>query len=137
MPSVVMKLNDKMEFETIDEEREHRRVKIDVPSSMGGKVRGPSPSDFFIASITSCIGVYVVNYLKNAGMDPSGIEVELAFNLAEDPWRYTDMEATVRIPNADCASREKAIVKVAESCVIHHTFKHFEGLEIKVECPDV
>ena len=34
-------------------------VIIDVPAGMGGKDRGPTPPEIFIASLGSCVGAFV------------------------------------------------------------------------------
>ncbi len=105
---------------------------IDVPADMGGTDRGPQPPQIFIASLGSCIGAFVAQYSERAGMDTSGMTVDLSFEKAADPTRLINLKATVKLPNAECTQRVNAIHKVAEHCPVHETILTMQGLEIEV-----
>jgi uncharacterized OsmC-like protein len=110
----------------------NHRLRIDVPPAMGGSDRGPLPPQIFIASLGSCIGAFVANYCRQAGIDCSDLSVDVSFEKAEKPGRLTNLKATVYLPNAACGEREKAICRVAEQCIIHETLAHFEGLDVTI-----
>ncbi len=42
-------------------------ILIDVPSSMGGSDRAPTPPEFFVASLGSCIAAFVAQYCERNG----------------------------------------------------------------------
>ena len=42
-----------------------KQIIIDQPVESGGNDEGMSPPETFIASVGSCMGVYVLNYCKN------------------------------------------------------------------------
>ncbi|MFZ6031172.1 MAG: OsmC family protein [Chloroflexota bacterium] len=105
---------------------------IDVPAEMGGSDRGPQPPQLFIASLGSCIGAFVAQYAERAGMDASGMTVDINFEKAADPTRLVNLRAIVKLPNADCSQRVNAIQKVAEHCPVHATIQTMQGLEIEV-----
>lgn len=106
-------------------------VTIDVPDTMGGSDRGIQPPQLFIASLGSCIGAFVAQYAERAGMDTSGMTVDLHFDKAPDPTRLVNLKATVKLPNADCSQRINAMQKVAEHCPVHATIRTMEELEIE------
>lgn len=105
---------------------------IDVPASMGGTDRGPTPPELFIASLGSCIAAFVADYAKRANLDATDMSVDLSFEKAEDPLRLVNLKATVRMPNAACGPRESAIRRVAEHCPVHQTISTLEGIEIEI-----
>ena len=86
----------------------NHRVLVDVPTSMGGSDRAPTPPEYFIASLGSCVGAFVVNYCQQAGLDAAGLKVDVAFDKAEDPTRLTNQKISITLPHADCKKREEA-----------------------------
>jgi uncharacterized OsmC-like protein len=102
---------------------------IDVPASMGGSERGPTPPELFVASLGSCVGAFVANYCREAGIDASGLNVDVAYEKAEDPTRLTDVHVQVNIPHGDYKGREKAILRVAERCPVHETVCTLDEVE--------
>lgn len=63
MPTIETTYRGDMEFETVL--GSHRLV-IDAPASMGGKDRGPTPPELFVASLGSCVGAFVASYCGRA-----------------------------------------------------------------------
>lgn len=108
------------------------KITMDVPPGMGGSNRGPTPPQFFIASLGSCIAAFVANYCENHGIDTTGLSVDVTFDKVENPTRLTDLKATVYLPNATCEKRETAIRKVAEHCPVHETIHTMGEFEIEI-----
>jgi uncharacterized OsmC-like protein len=107
-------------------------LRIDVPAAMGGNDRGPLPPQIFIASLGSCIGAFVANYCQQSGLDARDMYVDVSFEKAESPGRLVNLKATVNLPHAECAGRERALRAVAEHCIIHETLAMFEGMEFTI-----
>lgn len=105
---------------------------IDVPAGMGGSDRGPTPPEIFVASLGSCIGAFVANYCGKAGVDLRDMSVDVSFDKAEEPTRLVNLKATINLPYGECASREKAILRVAEHCPVHETIDTLEGIEFEL-----
>lgn len=107
-------------------------ITIDVPAPMGGKDRGPTPPEVFIASLGSCIGAFVAQYCEKSGIDDSGMSVDMNFEKASDPTRLVNIKAIVKLPNGECGKRLKAVQAVAEHCPVHATINDMDGLSIKI-----
>jgi len=107
-------------------------VMIDVPAGMGGKDRGVTPPELFVASLGSCVGAFVAQYCERVGVDASGMTVDVLFRKVEDPVRLVDLEIRVYLPNGDCSGREKSILRVAERCPVHETILTVEGIDIQI-----
>jgi putative redox protein len=100
-------------------------VIIDQPEDNGGNNQGPTPPELFIDSLGSCIGVYVLGFCKNTGLNPDGMKITLDWEKASDkPSRIKNINIKIALPNADVGARKAALLKVAESCLIHETIKH-------------
>jgi uncharacterized OsmC-like protein len=107
-------------------------VLIDVPPSMGGSDRGPTPPEFFVASLGSCVAALVANYCNNAGIDTEGLAVDVTFDKVEDPARLSNVQVLIHLPNGNVNGREKAILRVAERCPVHETICTMDTVKISL-----
>lgn len=107
-------------------------LSIDVPAAMGGKDRGPTPPELFVASLGSCVGAFVAGYCERTGLDTTDLTVDVSFTKANDPTRLDDLVVTVNLPHAVCAEREAAIRRVAEHCPVHETIATMSGIRIEI-----
>ncbi len=103
---------------------------IDVPDSMGGSDRGPTPPQVFIASLGSCIGAFVANYCNNVGIDTTDLSVDVSFEKVEDPTRLTNVKVEVNVPNGKIKGREKALLRVAGHCPVHETICTLDNVDV-------
>jgi uncharacterized OsmC-like protein len=129
MPVISTLYRGDMEFEAVI--GRHHMV-IDVPPTMGGADRGPTPPELFVASLGSCVGAFVASYCERAGLDTDGLGVDVSFEKAEDPTRLTDIVVTVNLPHALCEDRERAIRRVAEHCPVHATMVTLSGIRFEI-----
>ena len=107
-------------------------IQIDVPSTMNGKNRGPTPPEFFFLSLASCIAAFVANYCENAKLDATDMKVELEYEKLSKGC-FGNLNAKIILPHANFEGREQAILRVAEHCPVHSTICEFEGLNITLE----
>ena len=107
-------------------------VTIDVPPPMGGSDRAPTPPEYFVASLGSCVAAFVANYCRTHGMDAAGLEVDVSFEKVEKPTRLTDIGITVKLPHADCGKRREALLRVAEHCPVHETIEMMDVVEFEL-----
>ena len=108
------------------------RVLIDVPPTMGGSNRGPTPPEFFIASLGSCVAALVADYCQRSSIDTDGLSVDVSYEKGEDPTRLTDIRVRIDLPNGDYTRREKAILRVAERCPVHQTICSLDAVKISL-----
>jgi putative redox protein len=93
----------------------NHHVAVDLPLDSG-----MSPPELFVASLGSCIGVYVVRYCQNAKLDCSGLKIELDWKLSDDKTKISEMDIRMTLP-VDPGKREGAILQAAHHCLIHNT----------------
>jgi uncharacterized OsmC-like protein len=107
-------------------------IMIDVPASMGGQDRGPTPPELFIASLGSCVGAFVAQYCGRSGIDAADMTVNVTFDKMENPTRLVNLKVRVELPHGRCADREKAIRRVAEHCPVHETISTMRGIDFDI-----
>ncbi len=105
---------------------------IDVPASMGGKDRSPTPPELFVASLGSCVGAFVAHYCQRAGIDATDMTVDVTFDKLESPTRLDNLKVRIDLPHGEYADREAAILRVAEHCPVHETITTMQGIEIEI-----
>ena len=119
-----------MKFEA--KNRSHSVI-IDQPQASGGEDKGLTPPELFVDSLGSCIGVYVLGFCKNTGLNPEGMKIYLDWEKSADkPSRIKSIKAKIELPKADVGARKAALLKVAESCLIHETIKHQPEITIEL-----
>jgi uncharacterized OsmC-like protein len=109
---------------------------IDVPASMGGQNRGPTPPELFVASLGSCVAAFVAHYCERAGLDDQDLAVDVEFDKADEPTRLVNLRVIVRLPNASCGDREEALRRVAEHCPVHATIAMLGSISIEIRDRD-
>lgn len=107
----------------------NHRILVDVPAGMGGKDRAPTPPEYFIASLGSCVGAFVVQYCNQAGVDMREMSVEVTFDKVENPTRLVNVKVVVKMPHGVCGRRREALLRVAEHCPVHATINTMEDVE--------
>ena len=131
MPSVKSRHVDDMVFET---QVGNHTILNDVPPTpaWGGKGRHPTPPDYFVASLSSCIAAFVQQYCAQAGIDANGMFVEIHYEKATDPAHLNELLVDVHLPHADVGARAEAITRVSGHCTVHETICKMQGLPINV-----
>lgn len=111
----------------------NHQILIDVPSAMGGADRGPTPPEFFVASLGSCVAALVANYCEKVGIDATGLSVDVSYDKASDPTRLTNLTVQIDLPHGDISGREEAILRVAERCPVHETISNLGDVKISLD----
>jgi uncharacterized OsmC-like protein len=97
------------------------RVICDQPADSGGYDEGMTPPEFLLASLASCAGYYVAEYLRAKGITAPGTRVRVTAEKVKPPARLDKFQIEVNVPmelsGADRAGVEKAVHK----CLIHNT----------------
>ncbi len=108
-------------------------VLTDLPEQKGGTNLAVSPPELFIASLVSCMGVYVSKYLDNINVNAEGLKINVDWDFAESPSRVGNIDVQIKIPeNEKLQSRIAAIKKAVEQCPIHNTLNSPPKINISV-----
>lgn len=104
------------------EVRGHRFF-VDQPVDDGGTDRAPTPTELFIASLTTCVAFYARRYLARHGLPEAGLEVDASFSLATRPTRVGEIRLSITLPPGVPGDRRSALVAVASNCTVHHSLQ--------------
>lgn len=129
MAKITTYYRDDMLFET---KMGQHSLLIDVPASMGGHDRGPTPPEIFVASLGSCVAAFVAQYCGRAGVNLQDMTVDVTFDKAEEPTRLVNLKVKINLPKGYCEDRKQAILRVAQHCPVHETISTLGDIEIEL-----
>jgi len=106
----------------------------DVPATpeWGGQDRAPTPPEYLVMSLSSCIAAFLVKYAKQVNINTEEMSVEVDFEKSEKPVYLKNLKVLINLPNADIGKHEKALKRVCEHCVVHETLTHIDHIDIKI-----
>lgn len=97
-------------------------VVVDQPAADGGQDRAPTPTEFFVASLASCVAYYAGRYLTRHGYSRDGLAVTTSFDMATDrPARVTAIRIELTVPGEVPAERRPALAAVVSHCTVHNS----------------
>lgn len=131
MGKVTTQLKEGMLFES---QLGDHKILIEGPEAWGGKNTAPPPPQFFMASIGSCVGVLVAHFCDTHKLDATGLSVDVDYDSADHPTRFTNIRVTVHLPSAKCDDEctRKAIRNVAQHCPVHETITLLGEIEFSI-----
>ncbi len=108
------------------------KIAVDQPPQGGGMDSGPMPLELVPAALGTCVALFVQQFLATRGLDATGLEVQVGTAGAANPHRIGRFEVSVAIPGGVPDQYRDALVRVAESCTVHHTLTNRPEIAVKV-----
>ncbi|HOF88747.1 MAG TPA: OsmC family protein [Armatimonadota bacterium] len=96
-------------------------IVIDQPVRGGGEDAGPSPTELLAASAGSCVGTFILYYLRKRDLDGTGLRIEVNYTYAEHPRRMDRIETRVFLPPQIDDEHLPGLSKFAQECTVHNT----------------
>ncbi len=98
------------------------------------KGEGCTPPDTLLASLASCIGVYIRKYAEGSKIDIPEFTVTAEGDLSkESPVSFKLINVSVDLKGASIDDRrKKALLSFIENCPVHNTLKHDPEIRISL-----
>ena len=96
---------------------------------------GITPPDALLASLGSCIGVYLMKYAEGSKLLINEFTVSVEGDIGrESPFffRKIDVSVSVKSPGLD-DRRIKAIMDFVQNCPVHNTFRNRPEISVSIE----
>ena len=107
--------------EKVNAEINGRIIPTDQPVEGGGGGTAPSPYDYFLASLGTCAGIYVLSFCQQRGIATEGLLLtqSMEFAVAEDGKRKLSKVAMdISLPPGFPEKYRNAIIKTAGLCSV-------------------
>ncbi|MBI4846623.1 MAG: OsmC family protein [Candidatus Omnitrophica bacterium] len=108
---------------------------VDLPVNQGGKDEGPTPPQYFLASLASCVGVYVLSFCNNYELNASGMQIKICADKLAAPARLENIKTEIVLPKANIGERKQELLAVARRCLVHNTIEAHPKIDIKLIIP--
>ena len=109
---------------------------VDQPTSEGGHDAGPTPTELFVASLASCVGYHAERFLARHGVEPSGLEVDCRWRLAEGrPARVEAVDLWLRLPAGFPDELRDRLSAVVAHCTVHNSITTPPAVNVRLDVP--
>jgi uncharacterized OsmC-like protein len=96
----------------------------DQPVADGGSDQGPTPTELFVASLTTCIAFYAGRFLARHQLDPDGLRVDCDFTMSADrPSRVASIAVRLVTARPLPDNRRGALLAVVDHCTVHNSLR--------------
>jgi len=98
------------------------------------KGKGVTPPDALLASIGTCIGVYLRKYAQSAKLALPAFKIKVDADFSkEPPVCFRKIEVSIDLEGVALDERRvKAMIEFLKNCPVHNTLKNNPEVEIKV-----
>jgi ribosomal protein S12 methylthiotransferase accessory factor len=107
----------------IDAEFKGHTVHTDQPVKGGGENTAPAPFDYFLTSIGTCVGYYVMKFMTSRDLPTDGLSIRLQTESDREKKLISKVRMTVHVPEGFPAKYERAVINAANLCTVK---KHLE-----------
>lgn len=114
--------------------RQHR-IASDQPIENGGFDEGMTPPELMLASLGSCAGFYVAQYLKKEKLATEGTIVRVSAEKAQNPPRLSEFRIEIELPPDLPDGHREGIERAVRHCLIHNTLLNPPNISIQLHDP--
>jgi len=111
--------------------RQHT-LHVDQPIADGGTDAAPTPTELFVASLTSCVAFYARRYLARHDLPTTGLVVTATFTMADRPARVGEIKVAVVVPEGVPDERRAALLAVASHCTVHNSLEQSPQVTVEL-----
>lgn len=105
----------------VNAEINNRIIPTDQPVAGGGEGSAPTPYDYFLASLGTCAGIYVLSFCQQRQIATEGLELiqKMGFAATDDgKMKLAKISIEINLPPGFPEKYRNAIVKTAELCAV-------------------
>jgi len=107
-------------------------IMTDQPVADGGEGSAPSPYSFFLASIGTCAGFYVLRFCQERELPTEGLTLSLDIERDPETRALLKVKLDIKLPKDFPAKYHKAVVKAAEICSVKKALASNPEFETRV-----
>jgi putative redox protein len=120
----------------VDAEMEGHVIRTDQPAQYGGDASAPSPFDYFLASIGTCAGIYVLSFCEERKIPTEGISIvqRLEYGEKETGKKFIEkIVIDITVPPSFPEKYRKTLIKVVDQCTVKKAIMDPPKFEVKTQ----
>ncbi len=99
-------------------------IATDQDTESGGDGSAPEPYDYFLASLATCAGIYVLGFCQKRDIPYDGISLSQSWEREEKTRRLTNVRIAIEVPADFPEKYRTALVRVANQCTVKKTLEN-------------
>ncbi|MDD5680476.1 MAG: OsmC family protein [Candidatus Omnitrophica bacterium] len=98
------------------------------------KGKGITPPDTLLASLGSCVGVYIRKYAEDLRLELGNFNIKVEADLCrEKPVRFTNINININLKDSGMdESRKKSLLEFIKNCPINNTLLSAPLVDVKI-----
>ena len=93
-------------------------IKTDQPLTAGGENSAPTPFEYFLSSLATCAGIYVLNFFLERELSTEGLEVAADYSRNPETKLVENYEIRIKLPKDFPEKYKSAVIRTAELCTV-------------------
>jgi len=102
----------------VDAEYKGFTIQTDQPIHQGGDGTAPAPFDYFLTSLGTCAGYYIIPFCQSRGIPTDNITVTLRTEVNPELRKITKVVIEANLPSDFPEKYTRAVVRAMESCAV-------------------
>ena len=99
-------------------------IATDQAVDAGGDGSAPEPFDYFLASIATCAGIYVLGFCQKRNIPYEGVRLVQSWEHDEKSRRLTTIRINIEVPPGFPEKYHKALIRAAAQCSVKKTMEN-------------
>ena len=110
-------------------------VKTDQPPKYGGEGTAPSPFEYFLVSIGTCAGIYILGFCHNRNIPTENITLiqRMEHEKKGEKVFLKKIVVEIEIPHDFPEKYRNALIKVADQCAVKKAIMDPPEIEVKTK----
>jgi putative redox protein len=107
-------------------------VTTDQPKEDGGDDTAPAPFEYFMASLATCAGYYVLEFCKARDIDTKGLRLKQWIERNETTKTIEKISIEIELPEEFPQKYTTAVLRAADKCTVKKYMEHPPAFDIRV-----
>lgn len=105
-------------------------VRTDQPVKEGGEGTAPSPFDFFLFSLATCAGYFIVAFCVERKIPTEGLSLAMTWDRSAETHLIAKLRIAVTLPPGFPDKYKAAVLKAADQCTVKRHMLNPPAFEI-------
>jgi ribosomal protein S12 methylthiotransferase accessory factor len=106
-------------------------IETDQAVDSGGDASAPEPYDYFLASLATCAGIYVLSFCQKRNIPSDGIRLSQSWTREEKTNRLESVRISIEVPADFPVKYHSALVRAASQCSVKKTLENPPEFEVE------
>jgi ribosomal protein S12 methylthiotransferase accessory factor len=98
-------------------------IRTDQAIDSGGDGSAPEPYDYFLASLATCAGIYVLSFCQRRNIPYHGIRLSQSWDRDEKTKNLANIRISIEVPSDFPDKYRDALVRAASQCSVKKTME--------------